>query len=298
MSKGKVKGMVTKGLQIVLLGVVAAMVLPAAGVQGQEEQQTTLGDVISEYGFNWLIGRWEASTDEGQKVMLQYRWALDKNLVVVNFQMDEYALQGMIFFKPLEEEVVQVGVDNRGGHSKATWAPDGDKAVTKYEFTSATGEVRKMAITHAKVDRKTFKAEMFGIDEFGDLSETPWGTLEYKRAPRGQSKKGVGKTKEKIDLSGKWKGEFENEWGEKTAFVAVATKTGKGAYQIKILESFDSWAETYVVLKAKQDASGKCAFEGDSDFWSGTGKGDVSKDRFKGTLKGTESGTFTMSRIP
>jgi hypothetical protein len=53
-----------------------------------------------------------------------------------------------------------------------------------------------------------------------------------------------------------------------------------------------------VVLKAKQAASGQCTFEGDGNFWSGSGKGDVSKDLFKGTLKGTESGKFTMSRVP
>ena len=86
MSQRKVKGMGTKGLQIVMLAMIVAMVLPAAGVQAQEEQPTKLGDVISEYGFNWLIGKWEASTDEGQKIMIQYKWGLDNNLVLVNFR--------------------------------------------------------------------------------------------------------------------------------------------------------------------------------------------------------------------
>lgn len=301
MSQTKVKGTGTKDLHIAILVLIASLVIPPTGVDAQEEQPTMLGDVISEYGFNWMIGRWEASTDEGQKITIQYRWALDKNVVLVNFQMGEYAMRGMIFFKPMEEEVVQIGADNRGGHSKASWQPEGDKAVAKYEFISAKGEVRKMAITHAKVDRKTFKAEMFAIEDDGTLADTPWGTLEYKRVRAGRGKKVAGKigaAKRKSDLAGKWQGEFVNEWGEKTEFVAVTTKTDKGGYQIKILESFDDWAETFVVLKAKQDESGNCTFEGDSDDWSGTGKGVIEKDQFKGTYKGTESGTFTMSRVP
>jgi len=288
MSQTKVKGMGTKGLQIAMLAVIVAMVLPMASVQAQEEEQTKLGDVISEYGFDWLIGRWEASTDEGQKITIQYRWALDKNLVLVNFQMDEYAMQGMIFFKPLEEEVVQFGVDNRGGYSKATWAPDGDKAVAKYEFISATGEVRKMAITHAKVTRKMFKAEMFAIEDDGTLADTPWGTLEYTRIRREPGKKAAGKTgaaKSKNDLTGKWQGEFVNEWQEKNEFAIVITKNDKGGYQIKVQESFDDWAMTLVVLDAKQDESGEITFKGDSDDWSGSGKGVIQKDQFKGTYK-------------
>jgi hypothetical protein len=288
--------------QVLVLTVLAAMLIPAMGVQAQEEQQTKLGDVISEYGFNWLIGRWEASMDDGQKITIQYRWALDKNLVLVNFQMGEYAMQGMIFFKPLDEEVVQIGADNRGGHSKATWAPDGDKAVAKYEFTTATGEVRKIALTHAMVDKKTFTSEMFAIEDDGTLADTPWGTLEYKRVRRGPGKKAkdaaATPAKSKNDLVGKWNGEFENEWQEKNEFAVVITKNDKGGYQIKIQESFEDWAETFAVLNAKQDESGAYKFEGDSDAWSGSGSGTVEKKEFKGTYKGTESGKFTMRRVP
>ena len=285
--------------QVLVLTVLAAMLIPVVGVQAQEEQK--LGDIVSEFGFDGLIGKWEASTDEGQKIIIQYRWALDKNLVLVNYQMGEYAYQGMIFFKPLEEEVVQIGADNRGGHSKGTWAPDGDKAVAKAEFTDAKGEIRKMAITHTMVDKKTLKTEMFGIEDDGTLADTPWGTLEYKRV-RGKGKKAkdaaATSAKSKNVLAGKWKGEFENEWLEKSEFAIVITKNDKGGYQIKVRESFDDWAETFVVLNTKQEESGEYSFQGDSDAWSGTGKGVVKKDLFKGTYKGTESGTFTMSRVP
>jgi len=300
MMQANAKAMGKKSLQIVILALVVAAAIPVTAVQAQEEQ-TKLGDVIGEYGFNWMIGRWEASTDEGQKITIQYRWALDKNVVLVNFQMGEYAMQGMIFFKPMEEEVVQISADNRGGHSKVAWQPEGDKAVAKYEFTSAAGEVRKMAITHTKVDRKTFQAEMFAIDEFGDLAEKPWGTLEYKRVRRSPTKKATGKmgtAKAKNDLAGKWKGEFVNEWQEKLEFAVVIAKNDKGGYQIKVQESFDDWAETIVVLDAKREESGEYTFKGDSDDWSGSGRGVIRKNQFKGAYKGTESGTFTMSRIP
>jgi len=244
--------------------------------------QQNLSDIVSDFGFEWIIGEWTATTDEGQTVKLTYAWGLDKHLVTVGLRMGNYVYQGMIFFKSVEEEVVQIGVDNQGGHSKGLWEPVGDKALARSEFINAEGRVTKMGIMHSKGDAGTMKAELFGVQDDGELAETPWATMEYKR------KKG---------LVGKWRGEFENEWGEKGSFAALITETGGGDYQIKLMDSFDEWAETIVVLKARKDSSGKVMFEGKSDMWTGTGSGTMTEDIFKGTFKGDESGKFTMRRI-
>ena len=84
--------------------------------------------------------------------------------------------------------MVQVGVDNRGGSNKGIWYDEGDKAIARLELTQANGEAAKMAIVHSKVDPKTMKVAMYGVDEYGELSEEPWYTLEYKRQEQTRKK--------------------------------------------------------------------------------------------------------------
>ena len=160
-----------------LLAVAAILVICAAGASAQQR----LGDLVTEYGFDWMMGEWVASTNEGEKIHSFYKWELNKNLVTLGFKMGEFEGRGMIYFVPAEDKVVQVGVDNRGGIAKGTWDADGDKAVARLEYTPAEGDIRRMASVHSKVDAETMKVEFYAMDSNGQLAEEPWGTLEYKR---------------------------------------------------------------------------------------------------------------------
>ena len=146
--------------------------------------QEKLGDVVSEYGFDWMIGRWTATTDGGDVIELDHRWALEKHVVTVGLKMGEYEYRGMIFYIPGEEKVVEVGADNRGGMGKGTWEPDGERVVSKSERVEADGTKHNMAIFYSKVDRKTIKVELYGIDSAGELAAEPWGTLNFERQKR------------------------------------------------------------------------------------------------------------------
>ncbi len=98
---------------------------------GQAKAQESLGDLVAEGGFDWMIGRWVTTTDEGERLQLIYRWGLDKHLAIIQLKAPDYEYRGMVFYVPTEDKVVQVGVDNRGGTGKGVWEPDGNKAVVK-----------------------------------------------------------------------------------------------------------------------------------------------------------------------
>ena len=151
--------------------------------------QEKLGDLVEEAGFNWMIGRWTATTDDGQQIEMLYRWGLDRYMVNVDFKMGEYAYRGMIFYVPAEEKVVEVGVDNRGGTAKGTWEIDGEKAVSKSDRTQADGETVKAAMIHSKVNGKTMKVAVYQVEASGEQADEPWATLEFRRQKRQQSKK-------------------------------------------------------------------------------------------------------------
>ena len=163
----------------------AGLVIWTSAVAAQEK----LGDLVEEAGFNWMIGRWTATTNDGLEIEMLYRWGLDRYLATVDFKMGEYAYRGMIFYVPTEQKVVEVGVDNRGGTAKATWDIEGEKVVSKGERIQGNGETVRVAIINSKVNNKTMKMELYSIDSSGERAYEPWATLEFKRQKRQPSKK-------------------------------------------------------------------------------------------------------------
>jgi hypothetical protein len=164
--------------------VTRAFLLLAAGLviwTSSAAAQEKLGDLVEEAGFNWMIGRWTATTDDGQEIEMTYRWDLDKYLAITDFKMGEYAYRGMIFYVPSEQKVVEVGVDNRGGTAKGTWDMEGEKAISKSERTQADGETIRAAMLHSKGDAETMKVAVYQIQETGEQADEPWATLQFKR---------------------------------------------------------------------------------------------------------------------
>lgn len=158
----------------------AVVLIGSGSVTGQQ----SLRDLATEYGYDWLAGRWTATTNEGATILLVYKWELNGHLMTVDFKMGEYASRGMIFNVPGEEKANQVSVDNRGGRSKATWkAREDGTLVSKSERVNADGNKRKSAAVYSNLDARTMKIAIYGLNEDGELNDEPWFSMDLKRQP-------------------------------------------------------------------------------------------------------------------
>jgi len=99
----------------------------------------------------------------------------------------------MIFYVPGEVKATAVSVDNRGGRSKGTWEVQDGKLVSKSEHVDAEGNVRKSAAVYSKVDAKTIKIALYGLDQDGELNDEPWFTMDFKRKTGKKTDKSAGK---------------------------------------------------------------------------------------------------------
>ena len=95
--------------------------------------QQTLGDLVASGGYDWIIGRWVAATDEGQKVEFTFDWTLDKHAMLNSLQMGDFQYQGIIRLARTGDEAIDEGADSRGGIWKGAWSPDGDGLVRRVE---------------------------------------------------------------------------------------------------------------------------------------------------------------------
>jgi hypothetical protein len=151
--------------------------------------QETLGDAVQQTGCNYLIGKWAGETPDGQKYEIEYKWALKDHVISVHFKGFDFEYHGIILFYSQDQQVVQIGVDNNGRTSKGTWLAEYGKATMKSESTGEYGEVSRMGFVYTNVDAQTMKCNLHGVDEYGQLSDQPSGTLEYKRQKEQATKK-------------------------------------------------------------------------------------------------------------
>ncbi len=115
--------------------------------------------------------------------------------MTVDFKMGEYASRGMIFYVPGEEKATTVSVDNRGGSSKGIWEVQNGKLISKSEHVDAEGEVRKYATVYSKMDTKTIKISLYGLDQYDELTDEPWFTMDYRRKAGKETDKPAGQKK-------------------------------------------------------------------------------------------------------
>jgi hypothetical protein len=164
----------------IFLAVTVAMLAWTSGAAAQE----TLADAVQQTGCNWLMGKWAGETPEGQKYAIEYKWALKDHVISVHFKGFDFEYHGIIFYKPIEQEVVQIGADSNGGHGEATWFAEYGVATMRSEHKGDYGEVSRMGFVYKKTDGNAMKLDVYGMDEYGRLSDQPGSTLEFKRVKK------------------------------------------------------------------------------------------------------------------
>jgi hypothetical protein len=143
--------------------------------------QESLGDLVAQGGYDWVIGRWAATTDQGDKAEFRYSWTCDKHAIVAETAIGDFQYEGVIMLSPAGEEVVDVGADNQGGLWKGSWTEDYAGLVHRIEHVNAQGDVRKGDIVHNRIDANTISIAIYATDSSGSRSAEPWAKMTYKR---------------------------------------------------------------------------------------------------------------------
>jgi hypothetical protein len=148
----------------------------ASSSSGQE----TLKDIVEQQGLAWMVGRWNATTDDGTDISLSYRWAVKGNAMISSLKMGERQSLGIIYLDMAAEQGKQISVDSRGQVTKATWESEYGDAISKTTMTNEYGEKTDVGITYSKVDDSTIKVALYGLEN-GELSDDSWFELNFKK---------------------------------------------------------------------------------------------------------------------
>ncbi len=159
--------------KLVLVALLIAMGSVAVG-------QESLKDLLEQGDFAWMVGRWKATTDDGQDILISYQWSVKGHALISDLKMGEYSSHGIIYYVADEQRARQFSVDSRGQVIQATWEAQDGKAISKTKMTNEYGESEDVGIAYSKVDSKTMKVQVYGLEN-GELSYDPVFEINFNR---------------------------------------------------------------------------------------------------------------------
>lgn len=219
---------------------------------GPASAQQTLGDFVTNGGYDWIIGRWVAVEGDTQ-AEIEYKWGLDKRAVLAELKIEDFRQHGIVMLSSDTGEVVELGADNLGGSWKGDWTEDAGDLVYRVQHTGADGEVKRGHVVHTKVDADRVTIGMYVLDNNGYRNREPLVKLTYKRQPAAATpavsaaERGTYTNYEKLGdlvsqggyewLAGKWlasdnEGQYalEHAWTLDRHAMLVDLKIGRFAY--------------------------------------------------------------------
>jgi hypothetical protein len=128
-----------------------------------------------------MIGKWVATDDDGQRYELEYKWALDRCVLIVDAKIGEIKYHGIIMFVSSRQEVIQIGADNRGNTWKGDWYEDYEGAINRSEYLRPDGTAEKVEHVYIKVDNDSFKVKAYPVEAGGYRASQPAGEVTFKR---------------------------------------------------------------------------------------------------------------------
>jgi uncharacterized protein (TIGR03067 family) len=208
------------------ISLVIAVLLAVSAVESRAQEK--LGDFVAEYGYDWMIGNWSASRDDGGQVELEYKWILDKCAMCVNVKIGDFKYHGLIMLVPSREEIIQIGADNMGGTWNGTWTEDSEGAVNRNHRLEADGTTQTMDLVYIKVDNNSFKVKEYPVEASGYRASQARGETTFKR----QKEDTAQTSKLDSELEGTWVGTDAGGYGDEWTFVI-----SKGKVEVKGPES-------------------------------------------------------------
>jgi len=199
------------------ISLVIAVLLAVSAVESRAQEK--LGDFVAEYGYDWMLGKWAASGDDGRQVELEYKWILDKCAMCVNVKIGDFKYHGLIMLVPFREEIVQIGADNMGGTWNGTWTEDSEGAVNRNHRLKADRTTQTMDLVYIKVDNNSFKVKEYPV-ESGYRASQARGETTFKR----QKEDAAQKSEMGTELEGTWVGTDAAGYGAEWTFIISKDK--------------------------------------------------------------------------
>ncbi len=143
--------------------------------------QDSLESLVSNTKADWMFGKWQSETENGDKVTLAVSWDLEKHVIVLHVNAGDVEAKGYTVLEPKAELPKYYSFDNRGSVGKGSWNMENGDLVLRLETETPERGSRKSAFVFAGTPSTGLQVSMHNIDSSGDLATPARMTLKFKK---------------------------------------------------------------------------------------------------------------------
>jgi len=143
--------------------------------------QGSLESLVSEAKADWMFAKWQAETENGDKVTLDVSWDLEKHVIVLHVKFGDIESKGYTVLEPKAELPKYYSFDNRGAVGKGSWNMENGDLALRVESESPDRGPRKTAFVFAGTSSTGLQVSMHDVDSSGDLATPARITLKFKK---------------------------------------------------------------------------------------------------------------------
>jgi len=143
-------------------------------------EPNNVSDIFKTGGFDWLFGKWAATTDANEKAEAEFKLKTDGYAFSIEAMVGRYEYTGLTYYEPATKRIVHTGADNKGRIFGGRWKIQGNQLVMNLDQTAPDGQITHFLRFISKVDADTMKSVTYSVVD-GKRSEEPIGTLVFKR---------------------------------------------------------------------------------------------------------------------
>ena len=165
------------------IGLVAGLVSFTA------QAQRSLESMVSDAEADWMFGKWEAQTDNGDPVALNVSWDLDKHVALLHVKVGDMESKGYTVMEPKVEQPKYYAFDNKGTVSKGSWNMENGDLVLRTESESPDRGTMKAAFVFTGTASTGLQVRMHNVNSSGDLDTPARATFKFKQEKKDDATK-------------------------------------------------------------------------------------------------------------
>ena len=154
--------------------------------------QRSLENMVSDADAEWMFGKWQAQTENGDPVMLNVSWDLDKHVILLHVKIGDTENKGYTVMEPKVEQPKYYSFDNKGTIGKGTWGMENNELVLRVESESPDRGPWKAGFVFTGSASTGLQVRMHSVDSSGDLATPARATFKFtkekKEAPAKEKK--------------------------------------------------------------------------------------------------------------
>lgn len=162
-------------IRYLAVGLLACMFTFSARAQSLE-------NLVSDASAEWMFGKWQAQTENGDSITLTISWDLDKKVVMLHVKGGDMESKGYTVIEPNVEMPKYYSFDNRGLVGKGSWNMEDEKLTLRVTTEVPDRGARKAAFVFGGSSGSGLQVEMFTVSSSGDLETPARMTLKFKKA--------------------------------------------------------------------------------------------------------------------